>query len=398
MRVLRLCSVFEPPATAVTATRFDPIGGMQNHTGELSRGLDRRGVTQMIVTTRPPTAPRVEDFGARGRVLRLGLPVPWARQLYSLPASRLVPRLAASADLIHAHLGEDLAVVPIALFAARRHRLPFVLTVHTSLHHTITVTNPRSALLKILGGRLERWGASEADALIAITRRLAELVMADGVPPERVHLVPPGVQPALFARAAADGDLLADLPRPRVLYLGRFHAQKQVDVLVRAASLLPEAQVVLVGDGNERHALELLSKRLGVSERVHFRGFVPHDQIPGVLRGADVLALPSRYEELGVVMLEAMHAGVPVVASATGGIVDVVEHEINGLLVPPGDHEALAMALRRVLTDSNLADSLAAAGRQRVTRYDWNGLTEEVLTIYEQVLRRHVPGTPNVGK
>ena len=115
MNVLRLCSVFQPPASAIVGrgARFDPIGGMQTHTYELTRALDRLGVVQTAVTTRLPTVDREQPIGMHSRIIRLGLPVPWFRQLYSWSAVGLLPRLAADADLIHAHLGEDLAVVPL---------------------------------------------------------------------------------------------------------------------------------------------------------------------------------------------------------------------------------------------------------------------------------------------
>jgi glycogen(starch) synthase len=153
MRVLRLCSVFEPPASALAGkgARFDPIGGMQNHTAELSRALDRRGAVQTVVTTRPPTAPHLQRFGNHARVIRLGLPVRRFRQLYAPQAAVLAPILAARADVVHVHLGEDLAILPVGMAAAKLHRLPLVLTVHTSLRHTLVITDFRSAVLKKLG-------------------------------------------------------------------------------------------------------------------------------------------------------------------------------------------------------------------------------------------------------
>jgi glycogen(starch) synthase len=184
LRVLRLCSVFEPPGDGpdLDAVRFDPVGGMQTHTGELTRALDGFGVVQTVVTTRPPGALRVARLANGARVVRLGLPVAHFRQFYAVPAARLVPRLAARADLIHAHLGEDLAVIPLALAAARRNRIPLVLTVHTSVRYTLSVTGPRSALLKAVGGWWERRGESRADQVIALTPRLARILVAHGVP------------------------------------------------------------------------------------------------------------------------------------------------------------------------------------------------------------------------
>jgi glycogen synthase len=174
IRVLRLCSVFEPPPSALVGkgVKFDPIGGMQNHTAELTRALDRRGVVQTVLTTRPPTAPRFQRLGDHARVIRLGLPVRRFRQLYGLQAAIIAPILAVWADVVHVHLGEDLAVLPVGAAAARFHRLPLVLTVHTSLRHTLAVSDLRSAVLKTVGSPIERWGEHSAEAVLVITPRL----------------------------------------------------------------------------------------------------------------------------------------------------------------------------------------------------------------------------------
>jgi glycogen(starch) synthase len=367
IRVLRLCSVFEPPPSALVGKGvwFDPIGGMQNHTAELTRALDRRGVVQTVVTTRPPTAPYFQRLGDHARVIRLGLPVRRFRQLYGLQAAVIAPILAAQADLVHVHLGEDLAILPVGATAARLHRLPLVLTVHTSLRHTLAVSDLRSAILKTLGGPIERWGEHSTEAVLAITPRLFRLLVSEGVEKDRVHLIPPGVNPSLF-----DGpfeDPFVGVGKPRVLFVGRLAPQKGVRTLVAAAGLLEDesAQVILVGDGPERSALEREAERLGAGDRLHFVGFVAHDRLPPALAHADLLALPSLYEELGTVLLEAMQAGLPVVASKTGGIPDVIEDGVNGMLVPPGDPEALARAIDRLLADRDLARRLSEGTRQR---------------------------------
>src|SRR5215207_10009421 len=348
--MLRLCSVFEPPPSALVGkgVRFDPIGGMQNHTAELTRALDRRGVLQTVLTTRPPTAPYFQRLGDHARVIRLGLPVRRFRQLYAPQAAILAPIVAARADVVHVHLGEDLAVLPVGAAAARLHRLPLVLTVHTSLRHTLAVSDLRSAILKALGGPIERWGEHSAEAVLVITPRLRRLLLADGVDENRLHPIPPGVNPSLFEGPFEDP--FTDVGKPRVLFVGRLASQKGVCTLVEAAGLLkdPSAQVLLVGDGPERSKLERDAKRIGVGDRVRFLGFFAHDRLPAVLAHADLLVLPSLYEELGTVLLEARQAALPIVASKTGGIPDVIEDGVNGLLVPPGDPEALARAIDRI--------------------------------------------------
>jgi hypothetical protein len=130
-------------------------------------------------------------------------------------------------------------------------------------------------------------------------------------------------------------DPFPDLPRPRVLFVGRLHKAKGVDVALAAFGRLHAAgaHLVLVGDGPERPALEAEAARLGLADRVRFVGFLPHHRVPAALSNADVLVVPSVYEELGRVVLEAMQVGLPVVATATGGIPEVIHDGLNGFLV-----------------------------------------------------------------
>lgn len=358
---------------------------MQNHTAELTRALDRHGLVQTVLTTRPPGAPRVELVGTAARVVRLGLPIRPFRQLYSAPALFVAQRVAAKVDLVHVHLGEDVAVLPLALAAALPRRLPVVLTIHCSLRHTLRVVDARTALLKRLGGWIEKRGAPRADAIITITQRLADLLVADGIKRERVHVIPPGIDPSLFAETFEWP--FPQIPRPRVVFVGRLVTSKGVQTLIEAAARLStrEAHVAVVADGPERWSLQQRIKDLGLSEKVHICGFVPHDLVPTVLAHADVVVLPSLYEELGTVLLECFQLGVPVVASGVGGIPDVVADGANGLLVPPADPAALASAIDRLLADGDLAARLGEAGRRCAERYDWNEVVHEILAVYRQV-------------
>jgi glycogen(starch) synthase len=177
---------------------------MQNHTAALTRALDRRGVVQTVVTTRPPTAPHLQRLGNHARVIRLGLPVRRFRQLYGPQAAVLAPILTARTDVVHVHPDEDLAILPVGMAAAKPHRRPLVLTVHMSLRHTLVVTDIRSAGLKTLGGLIERWGERLADAVLVITPRLAQMLVSEGVEEAQVRIIPPGVNSALFAGSHDD--------------------------------------------------------------------------------------------------------------------------------------------------------------------------------------------------
>ena len=128
---------------------------------------------------------------------------------------------------------------------------------------------------------------------------------------------------------------------------------------------------------------------------MRFEGFIAHERLPAALAHADLLVLPSVYEELGTVLLEAMQAGLPVVASRTGGIPDVIEDGANGMLVPSGDPEALARAIDRLLADRDLARRLSEEAQERAKDYDWEVLAERILRVYQGVTGdRSAPGAP----
>ncbi|MFD0898915.1 glycosyltransferase [Actinomadura sediminis] len=391
MHVLRLCSVFEPPPSALLGrgVRFDPIGGMQNHAAQLSRALDGLGVRQTVVTTRPPDAPALARLGRHGRVVRLGLPVAAMRQGYAAAAWLRAPGLADGADLVHAHLGEDLAVLPVARHVAAHARAPLVVTVHSRL---------RGGPFRTLGARIERHGLAHADAVIALTEGTRDALAGDGLPDERLHLVPSGIGTEFLAELGTpelgEPVMPERIPAPRIGYVGRLTPRKGVDVLLRAFALLrdaTDAHLVVVGDGPERSKLQRLAARLRVDDRTHFLGFVPHDYVPRVLRELNVLALPSRHEEVGSVLLEAMHSRVPIVASRTGGVPELVEHRRSGLLVAPENPHELAAALRELLESRALARAVTVAARRRVNDCTWDRLVHRVMAVYEDLLPAREP-------
>jgi glycosyltransferase involved in cell wall biosynthesis len=369
------------------AARFDPIGGMQNSTAQLTRYLDAAGVCQVVVTSRLAGLRSRDRDGAHVVVVRTGAPLRRLRQLWALAAVPTVAR--AAVDVVHVHQGEDLAVLPLALAAARWHRVPLVVTVHMSIRHGVpeTALTPRTALLKALGGPIERAVLRRAAAVITLTPRAARLLAADGVPLDRIHVIPSGFSPAEFAGLPADP--LPDLPRPRVLFVGRVAPQKRpLDLPGIAERLPPQAQLVIVGDGPQRDALEAQLDRSPARNQTHLVGFVPHHRVPAFLACADVLVLPSAYEELGSVLVEAMAAGLPVVATRVGGIPDLIQHEVTGLLAPVGDVPALAAAVTRLLDDRELAARLAAAAQRHVLSYHcWPVLAQRVQRLYD--LARH---------
>jgi glycosyltransferase involved in cell wall biosynthesis len=290
-----------------------------------------------------PGVEELERLGVRTLVLRDPGVLRLARTLRSLR-----PRLAHVAD-----------VWPQALVAARLARVPRVLVTH----HTpgLPRQDNRAGLLwQRLGWstRPEVIYTSEAD------RR------DDGREPS--HVVPLGIDAERFS--AASPALPAH--RPIVGTVGRLAPQKGQATFVEAAKLIPEAQFVLVGDGELRKTLEALA-----SENVHFTG--SRDDVPELLASFAVYAQPSVYEGLCLAVVEAQAAGVPVVATPVGGMRDTVVDGETGLVVPVGDAQALASAIRRLLEDRALADRLAAKARDRVGRsYTERRMIDGTLTLY----------------
>ncbi|HEV8265503.1 MAG TPA: glycosyltransferase family 4 protein [Gemmatimonadales bacterium] len=181
---------------------------------------------------------------------------------------------------------------------------------------------------------------------------------------------------------------------PAVLFVGRLVERKGVRYLLEAMAALRDRPVrlVVIGDGAERARLEAAARELGVADRVEFRGRISAADLQDAYANAVAFVLPAVVdargdtEGLGVVILEAMSYGTPVIASRIGGITDIVEDGRSGLLVPPGDAGALAAALRRLLEDRDLARRLGDAGRRRVReQFSWDAITARWEAVYRSL-------------
>lgn len=235
-----------------------------------------------------------------------------------------------------------------------------------------------------------RWAIRSSQRVVAISRYTADEVRAL-VPDREVEVIP-----YTYELADAPQRLSrVDGRRPTILFVGRLVERKGVPVLVDALAELRrtlDARLVVVGDGPERAAIERRAIDRGISGAVELRGQVSDEALRAAYGEADVFVLPAIVdsrgdtEGLGVVLLEAMNFGLPVVGSAVGGILDIVVPEESGLLVSPGDVKALAAALERVLTQEDFARRVGEAGRQRVrTHFSWATIVERWLAVYREL-------------
>jgi glycosyltransferase involved in cell wall biosynthesis len=238
--------------------------------------------------------------------------------------------------------------------------------------------------------RVDRVLATCSDEVFELIR-----LGADG---RRIGVVPCGVDLALFR---PDGPREARRSAgPRLVTVGRLVERKGVADAIAALRALPDAELVVAG-GPERRALDgdpearrllALARDHGVADRVDFRGRVERRDLPALLRSADALVSVPWYEPFGIVALEAMACGVPVVASAVGGQVDSVVHERTGLHVPPRDPAALARALRDLMADAGRRATLAAgAARRARERYGWDRVAGATLEAYGSLAAARLP-------
>ena len=243
--------------------------------------------------------------------------------------------------------------------------------------------------------RLQRWYVGRARAVIVPSRYFRGLVAGWGVPEKKSRVIYNAVDLAAYQDLPSREEIRARLGLAGrvVLTAARLTPWKGVNRLIAALpawrEAVPGTNLVIVGDGPERANLERLAHEVGVAEAVTFVGQVPHEWMPLYLRAADVFVLYSGYEGLPHVVLEAMAAGVPVVASRKGGIPEVIEDGVTGLLVEWGDETVLADTVERVLCDAALARRLGEAGRARVERdFGWGGLVERTAALLAEVVER----------
>jgi colanic acid/amylovoran biosynthesis glycosyltransferase len=194
---------------------------------------------------------------------------------------------------------------------------------------------------------------------------------------DKLKIVHCGVEDTARLAAELARGVIVEKPR-RLLFIGRLAAVKGLPILLDAFAALRESfdlELLLAGDGPDRAALQSRCDQLAITDRVRFLGYQSPAQVQSLLREADVFVLPSFAEGVPVVLMEAMSAGVPVVATRIAGIPELVEHERTGLLVPPGDAGLLAEQVARLLNDPQLADRLSAAAKQKVAG-EFNAHTE----------------------
>jgi glycosyltransferase involved in cell wall biosynthesis len=352
------------------------VGGAERHVVDLAAALRRKGhEVEVACSVAGGLAERLQEAGVPFRPLTDRLVKRRVSPAYARGVRRLIR--VKTFDLVHAHI---YASAVAAAIATRKTGPQLVITEHTEASWQTWWTR-----------RVSRWAHGRASHTIAVSTPIRRrLIEKDRVPPDRVSLIPNAVVPAPDDPPDLSGVLPDGWPEgPLVGVVARLQPEKGVATFLEAAARVsrfsPETRFLVAGDGPLCEELQGLAERLGMEDRVLFLGY--RSDARALMGLLDVLVVPSMTEGSPLIVLEAMAAGVPVVASDVGGVPDQARHGEEGLLVPPGDPEALAGAMGELLRDPKRARRLGAAGRRRTE----NGFSHETLVrriegVYRAVL------------
>ena len=395
-------------------------GGMNVYVRDLSRELGRRGIAVDCFTrSQNPNIPRItKKLGPNGRVIHVpaGPERPYDKNLVADHLPQFVRGVRSFArqeglsyDVIHSHYW-------LSGLAARELRsawgTPIVQMFHTLGHMKNSVApDPKDwETEQRLEG--EAQVMSFADRLVAATPlERAQMVWLYGAEASRIAIAPCGVDLELFQPVPPDeAKLILGLPPDRriVLFVGRIEPLKGIETLLRAmAQVAPEVpdwredlSVIIiggaVGPGLERVQAELarledLRAELGIEDLVTFQGAKDQDTLVYYYSAAEMVVMPSHYESFGMVALEAMACGTPVVASKVGGLAFSVQDGQTGFLVPERDAEALAAKIRLLLSDRELRRELGQHAAYWARRYGWPVIADQIVDLYQQVQPVELP-------
>jgi glycogen(starch) synthase len=378
------------------------IGGISPHVYHLSKSLARNGVKVYVVTCDFPGAPEHEivDGVEVFRVDSYKNPSPnFATWVYLMnvnmqkEAAALVNRLGGKVDIFHAH---DWLVANAGIGLKHVFRKPLFATIHS------TEIGRRNGLhfdYERMIHETEAWLTYEAWKVICCSDYMVSHVRwAFGLPEDKLVMVPNGVNIHEYA-----GNENANLRQFRrrfalpeeklVLYVGRLVYEKGIHVFVNAVPKVlasVDAKFVVVGNGYMKEPLSNLVNSMGLAHKVIFTGFVDDETLKNLQRCADVSVVPSLFEPFGIVALEAMAAKSPIVVSDTGGLSEIVEHDVNGVKVYPENPDSLAWGVTKVLLDEKYGNWLRDNAYKRVLeKYDWDKISQQTKDVYEAVLNEY---------
>jgi len=381
------------------------IGGIASHVYNLSLALTRLGVNVAVVTCDFPNAKDYEETDGVQvhRVDSYKFPTAnfasWVfmmnlnMQRYAIELVQKERRRSKTV-LIHCH---DWLVANAAIGLKHVFRMPLIATIHSTEHGR---RNGIHSDYQRMIHQTESWLVREAWRIICCSGYMASQVSnIFWLPRDKVDTIPNGVNTEDYAKRPlrAFRRQFADHDEKLVLFVGRLVYEKGVSTLidsVRGVLQRTNAKFIIVGDGYLKDRLMDQAQHLGVSHKVYFTGFLDNETVRLLYSVADVFVVPSLYEPFGIVCLEAMAAGTPVVASGVGGLLEIIEHDKTGVVVYPNNPESLTWGILRVLLDDNYSRWISKnAFLETVNRFGWDSIAERTKGVYQRVLHEYERGS-----
>ncbi|MBS4031270.1 MAG: DUF1957 domain-containing protein [Clostridiales bacterium] len=391
------------PSILMLSWEYPPqiMGGLARHVDDLSQSLANRGQAVSILTSQPVSTPafemngnicvyRVAPYQKAGEEIDFHDWVVQLNLVFFNLAQKIIPNNQHT--VLHAH---DWLVGAAALAMRRAWHLPLVATIHATEHgRNGGIFSPLQHKIH----RQEKYLVEQADRVICCSNYMAnEIIQLFGIPAQKVHVIQNGVVPENILAQPIKGlqrQHYASDDEFIVFFVGRLVKEKGVEVLLDALpyvfEVYPNTKAIISGKGPMLEELAAQARQRGIADRVVFTGFITDFERNRLFATADVAVFPSLYEPFGIVALEAMAAGVPVVVSDVGGMGEVVEHEKDGLKVHPGNAKELAEAVKSLLSDRALRERLKKEGRLKAaTVYSWNAAAGMTSDIYHKVWEEH---------
>lgn len=359
-------------------------GGIQTHIAELSRAIANKGIDTHVFIVGEGSKKPGNELTLKHLFVHPIRCVPLPRLTlgeyvsYSLNCARHIRRY--NLDLVHGHSMYSFGY-------ALTKKLPYVATLHGTQYNEFKNSllygaSPNHIITDFSSMLMERYSGKRADRVIVVSQdNRRDVISQYEIPEEKIVTIPNGVNVSRFQPSTCDSKT--------VIFVGRLHERKGIDKLLESFSKVlaeqPEVVLKIVGSGEDEARLKSLARKLKLGNKnVKFLGFVPEKALPELYSNSSIFVLPSHYEGFGIVLIEAMSAGLPLVSVRTGGATEVIEEGKNGYIV---DHENMHKALLKLLNDEQLRVRMGRNSRNKVEKeYDWKKIANHVIKIYDDLV------------
>ncbi len=365
----------------LTSAPFPPEEGIGYYINGLSAKFAEKGHKVIIITRGSYTKIQKEVIAGIEVIKAPFIPIyPFYIHLHGIFVNKVFKQLESQIDIVHIHS-------PLTPFI--KTSLPLITTIHTPMladTHSIEVNNLRSLIERLMGRfvsyPIELKLLKRADMITTVANSVALELREYNINPNEVTVIGNGVDEKRFTPIKNKTD------DKYILYTGRLAYRKGLFDLIECGKYVctkySDVNFIIVGDGMLRDKLQIKVKNLGLENRFIFKGHVPKNELINFYQNATLHVIPSHYEGLPTVLLEAMSCGLPVIATAVSGNLDVIENGKNGLLIPPKSPKEMANAISTLLEDSSRRHDLGKAARKTIEeKFTWDIVSDRVLQCYE---------------